>query len=82
MEEDLLPDKDSKGSSDNPATTGSLGSAFGGQNELLQNQFTLNTQQQKYHEVVLLQVRVFIFLALKCSKMVCRSWIREGLQRV
>ena len=38
------------------ATYGSLGFAYGGSNDLLQSQFTLNTKNEKRHQITLLQV--------------------------
>ena len=55
-DEDALADDDGETSGDNPATSGSRGSAYGGGNELFQSQFQLHTVQQKLNQIVLLQV--------------------------
>ena len=55
-DEDALADDDGETSGDNPATSGSRGSAYGGGNDLFQSQFQLHTVQQKLNQIVLLQV--------------------------
>ncbi len=55
-DEDALAEDEGEKSGDNPATSGSRGTAFGGGNELFQSQFQLHTVQQKLNQIVLLQV--------------------------
>ena len=56
-DEDALAEDEGERTGDNPATTGSRGSAYGGAQELFQSQFQLHTVQQKLNQIVLLQVR-------------------------
>ncbi|KAM7447734.1 Cilia- and flagella-associated protein 43 [Porites harrisoni] len=58
-DEDALADDDGETSGDNPATSGSRGSAYGGGNELFQSQFQLHTVQQKLNQIVLLQDAIY-----------------------
>lgn len=55
-DEDALAEDEGEKSGDNPATSGSRGTAYGGGNELFQSQFQLHTVQQKLNQIVLLQV--------------------------
>lgn len=55
-DEDALAEDEGEKTGDNPATSGSRGIAYGGDNELFQSQFQLHTVQQKLHQIVLLQV--------------------------
>ena len=55
-DEDALADDEGEKTGDNPATSGSRGTAYGGGNELFQSQFQLHTVQQKLNQIVLLQV--------------------------
>lgn len=54
-DEDALAEDEGEKTGDNPATSGSRGTAYGGDNELFQSQFQLHTVQQKLHQIVLLQ---------------------------
>jgi len=55
-DEDALAEDEGEKTGDNPATSGSRGTAYGGENELFQSQFQLHTVQQKLNQIVLLQV--------------------------
>lgn len=55
-DEDALAEDEGEKTGDNPATSGSRGTAYGGGNELFQSQFQLHTVQQKLNQIVLLQV--------------------------
>lgn len=55
-DEDALAEDDGEKSRDNPATSGSRGTAYGGGNELFQSQFQLHTAHQKLNQIVLLKV--------------------------
>jgi len=58
-DEDALAEDDGEKSRDNPATSGSRGTAFGGGNELFQSQFQLHTAHQKLNQIVLLKDAIY-----------------------
>ena len=55
-DEDAFAEDEEEKTGDNPATSGSRGTTYGGGNELFQSQFQLHTVQQKLNQIVLLQV--------------------------
>ena len=54
--DDDASENDSELKAESAALYGSVGFAFGGNNELLQSQFMLHTKAQKRNQIILLQV--------------------------